>query len=62
MCDGRGDGRRVSATTFAERLRTGELAVLARLQEGQQLLDLRTIFERLEDELVKTMATALARG
>jgi L-seryl-tRNA(Ser) seleniumtransferase len=52
----------VSETTLAERLRTGQPAVLARVQEGQVLFDVRTIFERQEDELVQAVTAALARG
>lgn len=42
----------LSDAAFAERLRTGTPAVLARVQGGRVLLDLRTVFERQEADLV----------
>ncbi|HVK10011.1 MAG TPA: L-seryl-tRNA(Sec) selenium transferase [Gemmataceae bacterium] len=48
----------LSDAALAGRLRTGTPAVLARVQDGRVLLDLRTVFERQEDALVE--ATALA--
>ena len=44
---------------FAERLRLGTPAVLARIQEGRVLFDLRTVFERQETELLQAIETAL---
>ena len=40
-----------SEAEFAARLRTGTPAVVGRVQDGKVLLDLRTVFERQEDEL-----------
>ncbi len=48
----------VSETEFAARLRTGTPAVVGRVQAGQVLLDLRTVFERQEDELAEAIGRA----
>jgi L-seryl-tRNA(Ser) seleniumtransferase len=48
----------VSDAEFAARLRAGSPAVVGRLQEGRLLLDLRTVFERQEDELLAAVRRA----
>jgi L-seryl-tRNA(Ser) seleniumtransferase len=40
---------------LAARLRTGTPAVVGRVQEGKLLIDLRTVFERQEEELLAAM-------
>jgi L-seryl-tRNA(Ser) seleniumtransferase len=50
----------VSEEELARRLRTGEPAVMGRLQGGKLLLDLRTIFVEQEAALVKAMIDAVA--
>jgi L-seryl-tRNA(Ser) seleniumtransferase len=52
--------RQISDDAFAERLRLGHPAVMARVQEGQALFDMRTIFERQEADLLNAIAAALA--
>ncbi|HET6575276.1 MAG TPA: L-seryl-tRNA(Sec) selenium transferase, partial [Fimbriiglobus sp.] len=47
-----------SEAEFAARLRTGTPAVVGRVQDGKLLLDLRTVFERQEDELVEAIGRA----
>jgi L-seryl-tRNA(Ser) seleniumtransferase len=49
----------VSDSEFAARLRTGAPAVVGRVQDGKVLLDLRTVFERQEDELVEAVRRAV---
>jgi L-seryl-tRNA(Ser) seleniumtransferase len=49
---------RVSEAEFAARLRTGSPAVLARVQDGRVLLDLRCVFERQEAELLDAVRAA----
>jgi L-seryl-tRNA(Ser) seleniumtransferase len=53
--DGIGDA------VLAERLRSGTPAVMARVQDGRVLFDLRTVFERQEAELVKAIRSAATR-
>jgi L-seryl-tRNA(Ser) seleniumtransferase len=48
----------VSDAVFAERLRGGTPAVMARVQDGRVLFDLRTVFERQEPELVEAIRRA----
>jgi L-seryl-tRNA(Ser) seleniumtransferase len=48
----------VSDAVLAERLRGGTPAVMARVQEGRVLFDLRTVFERQEPELVEAIRSA----
>ena len=48
-----------SEADFAARLRTGTPAVVGRVQEGKVLFDLRTVFERQEDELLEAVRNAL---
>jgi L-seryl-tRNA(Ser) seleniumtransferase len=43
---------------FAARLRTGTPAVVGRVQDGAFLIDLRTVFDRQEDELLVAVRTA----
>jgi L-seryl-tRNA(Ser) seleniumtransferase len=49
----------ISETEFAERLRTGSTPVIGRVQEGTVLLDLRTVFERQENDLIGAIGTAI---
>jgi L-seryl-tRNA(Ser) seleniumtransferase len=51
--------RSMSDRLFAERLRVGEPAVLARANDGQLLFDLRTVFEWQEEALAKAIGNAL---
>jgi L-seryl-tRNA(Ser) seleniumtransferase len=48
----------ISDDQLAERLRLGTPAVLARVQEGRVLFDLRTVFERDEADLVEAIRRA----
>jgi L-seryl-tRNA(Ser) seleniumtransferase len=48
-----------SAAQFAERLRLGTPAVLARVQDGKTLIDVRTILPQDEDMLVACLHAAL---
>jgi L-seryl-tRNA(Ser) seleniumtransferase len=48
-------------TEFAGRLRTGTPAVVGRVQGGRVLLDLRTVFEWQEPELLAAVRDAVAR-
>ena len=48
--------RGLSEGELAERLRMGTPAVVGRVREGKMLLDLRTVFESQEDELLKAIA------
>lgn len=45
----------LSESEFAARLRAGMPAVVGRVQDGRVLLDLRTVFERQEDELFEAI-------
>ena len=47
-----------SITELATRLRTGTPAVVGRVQDGKILLDLRTVFERQEDDLLAAIRAA----
>lgn len=49
----------VSDAEFAKRLRTGRPAVMGRIQSGQIWLDLRTVFERDEDNLFNAVRSAV---
>jgi L-seryl-tRNA(Ser) seleniumtransferase len=46
---------KLSADHLAERLRRGEPPIVARVEEGRVLLDLRTVFEDEEDALVNAL-------
>jgi L-seryl-tRNA(Ser) seleniumtransferase len=48
----------MSDETLAGRLRSGNPAVMARVQDGRVLIDLRTVFERQEAELVEAIRSA----
>ena len=48
----------LSDAALAERLRLGSPAVLARVRDGRVLLDLRTVFDRQEAELVESIRRA----
>ncbi|HEY1190570.1 MAG TPA: L-seryl-tRNA(Sec) selenium transferase, partial [Gemmata sp.] len=50
----------LSETVLAARLRTGTPAVVARVQDGRVLLDLRCVPERQEAELLGALTTACA--
>lgn len=50
----------LSDNEFASRLRSGTPAVVARVQEGKLLLDLRTVFERQEDDLLAAIRAAVS--
>lgn len=50
----------LSETEFAARLRTGAPAVLARVQDGRVLIDLRCVPERQEAELLGALTAACA--
>jgi L-seryl-tRNA(Ser) seleniumtransferase len=49
----------LSEGKLAIRLRTGQPAVVGRIQDGKFLLDLRTVFDRQEDELLGAIAQAV---
>jgi L-seryl-tRNA(Ser) seleniumtransferase len=49
---------RASESELAERLRTGSPAVVGRVQDGRLLLDLRTVFEREEADLLAALIRA----
>jgi len=49
----------MSDETIAERLRAGTPAVLARVQDGRVLFDLRTVFESQEPQLVEAVRSAV---
>lgn len=51
----------VTDAVFAERLRSGTPAIMARVQDGHVLFDLRTVFERQEQELVEAVRSAAGR-
>ena len=51
-----------SETTLAARLRTGEPAVLPRVADGRVRIDLRTVFENQEDDLLGAIRTALSNA
>ena len=50
----------VGDSELARRLRTGDPAVMGRLQHGKLLLDVRTVFLEQEDGLVKAVIDAAA--
>ncbi|MDY3556965.1 L-seryl-tRNA(Sec) selenium transferase [Gemmata sp. JC717] len=50
----------LSESELAARLRTGTPAVMARVQDGRVLLDLRCVLERQEAELLGALTTACA--
>jgi L-seryl-tRNA(Ser) seleniumtransferase len=54
--DGAGEGE------VAARLRAGTPAVVARVADGRVLLDLRAVFEREEDGLLRAVTSAAGRG
>jgi L-seryl-tRNA(Ser) seleniumtransferase len=51
--------RESSEALLAQRLRTGEPAVMARVRDGKVVFDLRTVFRRQEDDLVQALSVAL---
>jgi L-seryl-tRNA(Ser) seleniumtransferase len=50
---------KVTESELASRLRVGTPAVMARAQDGKLLLDLRTVFDREEEELVGAIRCAV---
>jgi L-seryl-tRNA(Ser) seleniumtransferase len=50
----------ISASRFAQRLRLGHPPVVARVNDGQVLFDLRTVFEWQEDDLTAAISLALS--
>jgi L-seryl-tRNA(Ser) seleniumtransferase len=50
--------RGLSDAVLAERLRAGMPAVMARVQDGRVLFDLRTVFERQEPDLIEAIRCA----
>ncbi len=50
----------ISEEEFARRLRTGNPAIMARVREGQVLIDLRTVFTEQETALLSAIQSALA--
>jgi L-seryl-tRNA(Ser) seleniumtransferase len=52
----------MSDAIFAERLRSRTPAVMARVQDGRVLFDLRTVFERQEENLVDAIRSAARMG
>ena len=50
----------VSEAELAARLRAGDPAVVGRVQDGELLLDLRTVFEREEASLLAAIIRAAA--
>jgi L-seryl-tRNA(Ser) seleniumtransferase len=48
----------ISDAEFATRLRTGSPSVVGRVQSGKVLFDLRTVFERQEDEMIEAIRQA----
>jgi len=52
----------LSESELATRLRSANPAVLARLQDGRVLLDLRTVFELQEDDLYAAVGRATTTG
>jgi len=51
-----------SEEAFAARLRSGTPAVVARVQDGRVLFDLRTVFDRQLDDLLAAIAAALTEA
>lgn len=49
----------ISESDLASRLRSGTPPVVARIQDGRVLLDLRTVFERQEDELFEAIQASV---
>jgi len=49
----------IGETELASRLRRGTPAVVGRVQDGKLLLDLRTVFQRQEDELLAALRKAM---
>jgi L-seryl-tRNA(Ser) seleniumtransferase len=51
----------VSDAVLAERLRSGTPAVMARVQDGRVLFDLRTVFDGQEPDLVEAVRSAAGK-
>jgi L-seryl-tRNA(Ser) seleniumtransferase len=54
--------RDLSDAELAHRLRTGEPAVMGRLEGGKVVFDVRTVFAEQEDALVEAVRRACAAG
>jgi L-seryl-tRNA(Ser) seleniumtransferase len=54
--------RAVSDTDLAQRLRTGDPAILGRLRDGKLVLDLRTIFPEQETLVLEALRAAVSQG
>jgi len=52
----------ISDEVLAERLRAGTPAIMARVQDGRVLFDLRTVSERQEPELIEAIRSAAVFG
>lgn len=52
------EARSLSDAELAYRLRTGEPAVMGRLRDGKLVLDVRTVLERQEDDLVAALGAS----
>jgi L-seryl-tRNA(Ser) seleniumtransferase len=52
----------ISDAVFAERLRTGQPAVMSRVQDGRVLLDLRTVLYHQDLELIDAIGSATGLG
>jgi L-seryl-tRNA(Ser) seleniumtransferase len=53
--------RSPDVTRIERRLREADPPVIARVEDGALLLDLRTVFEPEEEELLAALTSALAR-
>ena len=51
--------RALDETTFAQRLRLGDPAVMGRVRDGKIVLDVRTVFPEQMDELAQALAEAV---
>ena len=54
--------RGVSADALQTRLRAGEMPVIARVQDGRVVIDLRTVFAGEEDCIVQSLMKMVGRG
>jgi L-seryl-tRNA(Ser) seleniumtransferase len=51
--------RELDETTFAQRLRLGNPAVMGRVRDGKLVLDVRTIFPEQVDPLIQALRQAV---
>jgi L-seryl-tRNA(Ser) seleniumtransferase len=54
--------RDVGDAEFAQRLRTGDPAVVGRVRDGKVILDIRTVFRHQEDELVDALRNGASQA